>query len=127
MRVFLLPVFVFATLSVAASGAPGEISAHSFYAVAKELADKGMGAMFDKRTKPMIAHMKAAGKTVKTENEAATKRGRPIYCVPDSARKKGAGPKFVLEGLEAIPERRRRQLTVTQAWREILVRKYPCG
>jgi len=32
----------------------------------------------------------------------------------------------VIDGLGAIPEARRKQLNLVQAWREILIAKFPC-
>lgn len=105
--------------------APGDVNAHSFYAEARNLMGKGMAAMFDRRTRPMLAQMKDAGESVKAENEAGKARGAPLYCVPEAARKKGVDPKFIVDRLGAMPESRRRTLSLQQAWREILIREYP--
>ncbi len=126
----LLALFAAFLMSMSASSAglagPGEGNADAFYNDAKALLAKGAGAMFDKRLKPTMAQLKVAGEAVRAENAAATNRGRPLYCVPEKARQKGLGPKFVVDQFGTIPQQRRRQLTVTQAWREILVREYPC-
>lgn len=103
-----------------------EVNADVFYQTAVELQKKGMGAMFDKRTKPMMRQMKAAGQAAKDENEAATARGKPVYCVPQAARKKGIGADQVIAMLGKVPAERRKRLTLKQAWREALIREYPC-
>ena len=118
-----------ASLAIAAPAlaGPGDVDAHTFYTTATALKAKGMGAMLDRRLKPAMAQMKAAGTAVKAENTAATARGKPLYCVPAAAKKKGIGPDFIIAKLAAIPENRRRTITLIDAWREILVREYPCG
>lgn len=115
------------TLTIAAAPASaGSVNADTFYRMASELTGKGMAAMFDKRTKPAMNQMKAAATAVKAENEAASKRGAPIYCVPENARKKDMQPKDIVSKLGAIPAQRRKSMTLTKAWREVLVRDYPC-
>ncbi|WP_162935733.1 hypothetical protein [Tsuneonella amylolytica] len=109
-----------------AHAAPSEINADVFYTNARELMGKGMAAMFDKRAKPMVAQMKDAATLVKAENEAATARGRPIYCVPDAARKKGMSPDMVVEKIGRLPQAQRKASTLRQAWRAVLIRDYPC-
>ncbi len=103
-----------------------DVNAQVFYAQARAVMAKGMGAMFDKRTKPLMAQMKDAGKRASAENEAARTRGAPIYCVPDAARKKGMNAEQVLAMLERVPEQDRRKMTLAQAWRRALIREYPC-
>lgn len=107
-----------------AAAADGDVNADAFYRDARSLMGKGMGALFDKRTKPMMAHMKAAGLAAKTENDAATKAGKPVYCVPKS--KKGLDAKGVVAMLGRVPEAQRKSMTLKQAWRTALVRDYPC-
>lgn len=126
MRYALAAALSLAVLSSSAMAAPGDMNADRFYLIAKDLMGKGMGAMFDKRTKPVMAEMKGAAEAVRAENKKAEARGAPIYCVPAAARKKGMNPQMVVDKLGAIPAERRRKMTLTQAWREALVRDYPC-
>ena len=114
------------TLAAPAIGAPGDINADRFYVTAKELMGKGMGAMFDKRTKPMVADMKAAGERVRAANKAAVARGTPLFCVPEAARKKGLDAQRAVAILGRLPAERRKRLTLSDAWREALAREYPC-
>lgn len=121
--------FVFAaSMAVAAPAlaAPGDVNADTFYTDAKALMAKGMGAMFDKRTKPMIANMKAAGEAARSANEAASAQGKPLYCVPEAARKKGMGADEAVAMLGRMPPAERRSKTLSQAWRTMLIRTYPC-
>ena len=113
-------------VSIPAFAANGDVNADSFYQDAKSLMAKGMGAMFDKRTKPLMAHMKAAGLAARAENDAAASRGKPLYCVPETVKKKGMGPNDVVEKLGRVPQDQRRSMTLSQAWRTILIRDYPC-
>lgn len=110
-----------------ATAADGDVNADAFYRDARALMAKGMGAVFDKRTRPMMASMKAAGLAAKAENDAGAKDGKPVYCVPAAARKKGLGPQDAIEKLGRIPEGQRKVMTLKQAWRAALIRDYPCG
>lgn len=112
--------------ATAAHAAPSDVNAQTFYASAVALEKKGMGAMFDKRLRPMMAQMQDAGKRVKAENDAAKGAGRPIYCVPDAA-KKGRSPQEVLAMMGRVPEAERRGMSLYDLWKRTLVREYPCG
>lgn len=111
------------TVAVAAAG---DMNAETFYTQGMAVKDKGMAALLDKRTKPLISAMKDAGKRVKAENDLATKRGSPLYCVPAAAKKKGMNVDMVFAELGTIPQSQRKTLSVVNAWRKILIRKYPC-
>lgn len=107
-----------------ALSAPGDVNADAFYKKATALKAKGPLALMSGDLKPMQQQMADAGKRVRAENLAAKSRGKALYCPPE---KGGAGVDFVLDGLGSIPEQRRRQMTLVQAWRDILVRKFPCA
>lgn len=121
-------VRIFAAAAIAAassaSAAPGDVNAQAFYAKALSLKAKGPLALMSGDIKPMKAQMTDAGNRVRAQNLAAQKSGKALYCPPASA--KGAGAGFVIDGLAAIPDARRKQLTLTEAWREILISKFPC-
>ena len=114
-------------ISAPAFASPAGVNAQAFYADAEQLMDKGMRAMFDKRTKPRMAQLRAAAESAKAENDAATARGKPLYCVSAAQRKKGLGAKKVVTMLGALPESDRRKMTLAQAWRAALIREYPCS
>lgn len=109
-----------------AAPAPSDVNAQAFYANAQALEAKGMGALFDKRLKPMMAQMKDAGTRARAANLAATNAGKPLYCVPETARKKGLGSKEVVAMIGRVPESERRSITLYEAWKRALVRDYPC-
>ena len=120
-----LTVFaVFAALAVApAAAAPGDVNAQAFYAKAMSIKAKGAMALFSGDVKPMKSQMEDAAARVRAENLAAKARGMPLYC-PPTGLKGGAG--FVIETLGTVPESRRRQLTLVQAWLEAMIGRYPC-
>lgn len=123
---FLAAALLAASGSGAAIAGPGDVNAHTFYVSAKSLLAKGMGAMFDSRRKPMTAQFRDASLAVKAQNDAATAKGVPIYCVSEAQRKKGVSVNFIVDQLGALPEAQRRAMTLKDAWRTILVRNYPC-
>ena len=123
---FVLAACLLSIASVPAFASPADVNAEEFYRDAVALQQKGMGAMFDKRTKPRMEQMKAAGMAAKARNDAATKRGNPIYCVSDAQRKKGMGPQQVVAMLGKVPQAQRQKSTLTDAWMAALVREYPC-
>ena len=123
----LLTMAAAAVLSTPALAAPDDVNADSFYLAANDLMGKGMRAMFDKRTRPMMAQLKAAATSVRSENLAATAKGAPIYCVPPAARKKGMGAEEIVARIGRLPQAQRRNSTLRQAWRAVLIRDYPCG
>ena len=121
----LISLLTFAGLAWSAPGvaAPGDVNAQAFYAKATALKAKGALALLSGDIKPMKAQMQDAGTRVRAENRAAIKRGTPLYCPPEGA---SGDVDFVISGLGKIPESRRRQQTLTQAWREVLVTSFPC-
>lgn len=109
----------------AAHAAPSDVNAQAFYADALALQKKGMGAMFDKRLRPMMAQMKDAGERARAANLSAKASGRPLYCVPETA-KKGMTPQQVVTMLGRVPEAERRSSTLYQTWSKAMAREYPC-
>lgn len=111
--------------SAVATAAAADVNAQAFYANALALQEKGMGAMFDKRLKPVMAQMKDAGERARAANLAAKAGGRPIYCPPEGA-KRGMTPQQVIKVLGGVPESERRSLSLLEAWKRALSREYPC-
>ncbi len=99
------------------------MDAETFYVKAVALKKKGMAAMFSKDLKPMAQHFEAAANSVKAENEKARAAGTPLYCAPKKYRL--TADQFIAE-FSRIPQERRRQQTVREAWREIVIRRFPC-
>lgn len=107
-----------------ASTAATAMDAQTFYTRAQALQKKGPLAMFSRDLKPLMNEMKAAGVSVKGENDVARKNGTPLYCPPDTA--KGMSPQDVLQEFGRIPESQRKTMSVRDAWKSILIRKFPC-
>ena len=122
-----LPLLSLALLATPALAGPADVNAQEFYIDAKALMAKGVTAMFDKRTKPRVAQMRDAGERAKAANDAATRRGEPIYCASAAERKKGMGAQQAVDMLGRVPEAQRRRSTLAQAWMAALKREYPCS
>jgi hypothetical protein len=95
------------------------MDADTFYKKGRALKERGMGAMFSKDLKPMIAIFREAAKSVKSENRHADE---PFYC---GEGKPNLSPDQLLTELGAIPQARRKAMTVRAAWREIAIKRYP--
>jgi hypothetical protein len=116
-------MFAMVLICLSASAAQA-MDAESFYAKALTLKKQGMSAMFSKDLKPVMSEFQNAAKSVKAENDKAKVAGNPIYCAPAKPQKMTTD-QFLAE-FGKIPQSRRQQMTVRQAWREIVIRKYPC-
>ncbi len=99
------------------------MDAESFYVKAVALKKKGMAAAFSKDLKPMMTVFKSAAESVKAENLKARADGAPLFCPP--AKYRLTADQFISE-FSRIPQERRRTQTVRAAWREIVIRRFPC-
>jgi hypothetical protein len=99
------------------------MDAETFYVKAVALKKKGMAMMFSKYLRPMAKHFDTAADSVKAENERATAEGAPLFCAPKKYRL--TAEQFISE-FARIPQERRRKQTVRDAWREIVIRRFPC-
>lgn len=99
------------------------MDAETFYVKAVALKKKGMAAMFSKDLKPMARLFETAADSVKAENERARSNGAPLFCAPKKYRL--TADQFLAE-FSKIPQERRRSQTVREAWREIVIRRFPC-
>jgi len=108
---------------VTSSAASAAMNADVFYTKAVALEKKGVTALFSKDLKLLKAEMQVAGKAVKAENDAAKKKGKPIICPP---KKSNMGPKQLIAEFRALGASKRKSMNVKQAFRTILIKKYPC-
>lgn len=99
------------------------MDAETFFVKAVALKKKGMGAVFANDLKPMMRIFEDAAKSVKAENEAARATGLPLFCAPKKYRL--TADQFIGE-FGRIPKERRQNQTVRDAWREIVIRRFPC-
>lgn len=105
------------------STAAHAMDAESFYVKAVALKKRGMGAVFSKDLKPMVQVFETAADSVKAENIKAKTEGVPLFCPP--AKYRLTADQFITE-FARIPQSRRRAQTVRDAWREIVIRRFPC-
>jgi hypothetical protein len=106
-----------------AAAAPGDVNADAYYRKGKALMARGPLALLSGDVGTMKAQLMDATQRVRAENLAAKARGAPLYCPPAQGK---IGASFVIDGLGAIPEARRKRMTLVDGWRDILVRTYPC-
>ena len=99
------------------------MDAETFYMKAVALKKRGMGAVLSKDLRPMMTVFKAAADSVKAENERARAGGSALFCAPTKYRL--TAEQFLAE-FGKIPQTRRRTQTVREAWREIVIRRFPC-
>lgn len=99
------------------------MDAETFFVKAVALKKKGIGAMFSKDLKPLARLFETAADSVKAENEQARAAGSPLFCAPKKYRL--TADQFIAE-FARIPQERRRTQTVRAAWREIVIRRFPC-
>ena len=99
------------------------MDAETFYVKAVALKKKGMAAVFSKELKPMARVFQTAAESVKAENEQARAKGVPLFCPPKKYRL--TAEQFIAE-FSRIPQEQRRAQTVRDAWREIVIRRFPC-
>ncbi len=117
------PKYLIAIALLGTAAAAAAMDAETFYQKGRALEKKGMAAMFSSELKPVMNEMKAASKSVKAENEKAKAAGKALYCPPTKSRMSG---KQVLNEFATIPQSHRKEVSVRQAWKEIMIKKYPC-
>jgi hypothetical protein len=110
-------------LALAVAGPAFAMDAETFYAKGVVLKKKGVGALFSSDLKLLQKEMQTAGASVKAENQKAKASGKPLYCPPKQAT---MDAEQALAEFGKIPQERRKAMTVRQAWRDILIRKFPC-
>jgi hypothetical protein len=116
--------WVAAAILAFSASAVSAMDADTFYAKGVALQKKGMAAMFSSDLRLVMSEFKTASTAVKAENDAAKTKGAPFYCAP--AKPQNMSPEQLLGEFAKIPAARRKTETVKSAWREIVVRKYPC-
>ncbi|MGL5837984.1 MAG: hypothetical protein ACRCY3_05715 [Sphingorhabdus sp.] len=114
---------IFAAAILGMSYPTHAMDADTFYTKGVALKKKGGAALFSSDLKLLQNEMKAASVSVKAENAKAKAAGKPLYCPPANAK---MGSEQALDEFGKIPQSRRKALTTKQAWREILIRKFPC-
>ncbi len=119
----LKPSLLIATPLLLLSGMAAAMDAHSFYVRGSALKRQGVTAVLTNEYQRLKVEAESADKTVRAENARATARGAPLFCAPAKVE---MNADQLLAEFRRIPEKRRRAISVRQAWREIAIRKYPC-
>jgi hypothetical protein len=110
-------------LALVGAGPAFAMDAETFYVKGVALKKKGVGALFSSDIKLLQNEMQSAGASVKAENAKAKASGKPLYCPPAQSK---MNAEQALAEFGKIPQDRRKAMTVRQAWRDILIRKFPC-
>ncbi|MEO9467469.1 hypothetical protein [Parasphingorhabdus sp.] len=96
-----------------------------FLPKADKLMNAGMGAMFSKHRKPVMAEMKKVTRNYRTDILAARAAGKtPPSCPPPKGKGKLNGKEF-LAHLKTIPAANR-GIEVERAFHDFMKIKYPC-
>ncbi|GAA4023493.1 hypothetical protein GCM10022280_25300 [Sphingomonas swuensis] len=92
------------------------------------LEKKGMLALLHKgEINVLMAQMKGSGEALKAEQLAAEKSGKPgVYCRPAGQKRVGFSAQQLLAELRAIPPAQSRSMTISDGFRHIMVKRYPC-
>lgn len=124
MRKTVLLALALSISMPAIAASPG--TAQNFLDRANRLKAKGPLAFFDSDYGRLKAEATAVGKSIGSDRIAAEKAGKPIlYCSPMPRAQLGS-MEFI-DGLEAIPDGERSNMTLKQAMLRVLQKKYPCG
>ena len=111
--------FFFATPATAQS-----ISVADFLTRAEALEKRGMLGFLSDEANALKAELQAAGKALRTEQNAAAGAGRkPPTCMPPKA---GVNPKELLGYFRQIPPPQRATMTLKDGLAGLVRRKYPC-
>lgn len=126
-----LPVLALSGLiALGAVGSPApamasDMTVQQFLTLGQNIPRNRAAAMLKPETRRLIGEVTSSVRTVKAEQASAEQTGRqPRTCIPASGT--GITPEALVARFETMPEGRRR-VTVTQAIRDWMVERYPCG
>ncbi|MEP2101116.1 MAG: hypothetical protein ABJP02_08210 [Parasphingorhabdus sp.] len=116
-----IATILFLSLTIPASAMP----VSEFLPKADKLMNAGMGAMFSKHRKPVMAEMKKVTKGYRADIKAARAAGiKTSSCPPPKGKGKLNGKEF-LAHLKTIPVAQR-DIEVKTAFHGFMKKKYPC-
>ena len=119
MRLLILALALTASLIATAAQA---MSVQEFLITANGI-PQNPTALLRADTRRLIGEVRGAMRTLRAEQTAAKAAGRPTTCIPEEVR---LSPDAILARLNALPAARR-SISVTQAMREWMAERYPCG
>ena len=115
---------LFLVLALAPAGALHAMDVATFLAKADALQRQGMLAMFSSDIGLLKAEIQDDGKALRAEQAAAQRAGRrPAFCMPAKAE---VNSNELIAHLRTIPVAERARTQVRDAFRTLVVRKYPC-
>jgi hypothetical protein len=115
-------------LGSAAAASAQAMPLPTFLERATALEKKGPLALFHRgEINALFTEMKGASDQLKAERLAAEKAGRPAaFCPPAGQKGVSFSSTELLRELRAIPAAQARSMTMTDAMRTVLARRYPC-
>ncbi|WP_313444100.1 hypothetical protein [Brevundimonas sp.] len=105
------------------AGAANAMTVQEFLTTANAI-PQNPTALLRSDTRRLMAEFRGAVRTIRAEQTQAKAAGRqPATCMPD---KVSVSPNAILSRFNAIPQSRR-NISVTQAFREWMAHDYPCA
>lgn len=102
-----------------------DMTVQQFLTLGQNIPRNRAAALLKPETRRLISEVTSSVRTIKSEQAAAEGAGRrPRTCIPASGT--GITPEALVARFETLPETRRR-ITVTQAIRDWMVERHPCG
>lgn len=120
-----LLAFISSAIILSITGSAAAMPVSEFLPKADKLMNAGMGAMFSKDRKPVMAEMKKVTNGYRADIQAARAAGKtPSSCPPPKGKGKLNGKEFVAH-LKSIPVAQR-NMEVKTAFHGFMKKKYPC-
>jgi len=122
---FAAPLAALTLLSAAPAAHASDMTVQQFLSLGANVPRNRVAAMLRPETRRLIHEVTGAVSTVKAEQASALSAGRrPAHCIPPSGT--GITPETLVTRFETLPASRR-NISVTQAVRDWMIERYPCG
>ena len=122
---FAAPLAALTLLSAAPAAHASDMTVQQFLSLGANVPRNRVAAMLRPETRRLIQEVTGAVSTVKAEQASALSAGRrPAHCIPPSGT--GITPETLVTRFETLPASRR-NISVTQAVRDWMIERYPCG
>ena len=119
------PLAALTLLSAAPAAHASDMTVQQFLSLGANVPRNRVAAMLRPETRRLIQEVTGAVSTVKAEQASALSAGRrPAHCIPPSGT--GITPESLVTRFETLPVSRR-NISVTQAVRDWMIERYPCG
>ena len=118
-------VFLVATFAFCSTANAQAMPLNQFLEKASALEKKGVMAVFSSDAKQLKSEMAGSAKGMRAERLQAQAQGKkPAYCPP--AKQAGLNNVEILAHFRAIPAAQRSRMSTKDAFRSLLIKKYPC-